>query len=162
MDPRQITRIITARPPQAARGRAAMTMFEVAVAAAMLAVFLVSATRVMATLSAQQRAAERHALALQAANNLLEEFSNRSWQALTPQAADEWSAKALLETKDLPGATLSAAVVDQSAPVVAKRVSVSLAWQTPGGRPAAPIRLTAWVYPSGQVESTEQSENDEP
>ena len=143
------------------RCRTGVTIIETVVAVALLSVFLVSSARVMATFSAQQRTARRHALALQSANNLLEELSNQSWQSLTPEATADWAANAS-KIEGLPGAVLSATVVEEPEPVAAKRVSVSLAWTIPGGRPAAPIRLTAWVYRPAQVESPEQPETDEP
>jgi len=135
-----------------AHRRAAMTLIETAVAAAMLAVFMITATRMMATLSAQRQASERHALALQTADNLLEELSSQSWHDLTPEAAADWATGAALKLERLPGAKLTAEVVDETEPVVAKRLSVSLAWKTPAGRPGAPIRLTAWVFPRAQAE----------
>lgn len=135
-----------------------MTLVETAVAAAMLAVFMITATRMMATLSAQRQASERHGIALQTANNLLEELSSHSWRALTPEAAADWAEKASQELERLPGAKLTAEVVDETEPVVVKRLSVSLAWKTPAGRPGAPIRLTAWVFPRAQAEPSAQVE----
>jgi prepilin-type N-terminal cleavage/methylation domain-containing protein len=126
--------------------RSGFSLMEVSAAAAMLAVLLALTVQVVIVLSAQQQAAERRAFAVQAVHNLLELVENLSWEQVNEDTAD------LLRLPEsvrgnLPSAKITVATAGETEPVEAKRVTIELAWSTMGGRPAAPVRMTTWVYP---------------
>ena len=127
-----------------------MTLIEITAAAAMLAVLLASSVQVMRVLAAQQVAAARRGLALQTVQSLTEELANVPWDELTPDVASKLTVPDVVNLY-LPSAALSASVVDEERPVTAKRLSVELRWQAPNGQPAAPLRLTTWVYPEDML-----------
>jgi prepilin-type N-terminal cleavage/methylation domain-containing protein len=132
------------QPP--ASQRPGVTLIEVIAAVSMLAVLLGSSVQILRALSTQQLAATRRAMALQAVQAITEEFANVPWTELTPAAADKLSVPAVAKLY-LPGAALSAAVTNANQPIESKRLSVELRWNSPNGKPAAPLRVTTWVYP---------------
>jgi prepilin-type N-terminal cleavage/methylation domain-containing protein len=126
--------------------RRAMTLIEVIAAVSMLAVLLGSSVQMMRALGMQQRAAARRAMALQTVQAVTEELTNLPWNALTPAVAENLSVPEVAQFY-LPGAVITATVEDVSQPVESKRLSVEMRWNAPSGKPAAPLRLTTWVYP---------------
>ncbi len=142
---RQFTVCQPAQSPRG-RGRRGMTIIEVVVAASVLAVLLASSVQVLSTLSKHQRAAERRVLAIETTQAMIEQLSNRRWDDLTPQLADELTVPQRVRPF-LPGAKIKATVVDEQEPVEAKRITVQLTWNSLGGQPAGPVRLTAWAFP---------------
>ena len=126
--------------------RRAMTLLEVTVAAALLAVLLTTSAQLLRALKGQQRAAERRAVALQTVQALSERINNMPWDEVTPEAVRGVEIPSEI-APHLPGAELVVAVVDEQEPIAAKRISMELKWNGPGGQPARPARLTTWVFP---------------
>jgi len=124
----------------------------------MLAVLLASSVQVMRALATQQLSATRRVMALQTVQSLTEELSNLPWNELTPDAANKLTLPDVVNLY-LPSAAFSAVVAEEQQPIAAKRLSVELRWQAPNGQPAAPLRLTTWVYPD--LELAPQSNTDE-
>lgn len=146
---------------EASRIRDGVTLFEVTVAAAMLALFVGSAAHVVGAFAVTERAAERRALAQRAVDNLLEEFMAADAGQLDDRltSARETSPEQLADASlpesvhdRLPGARLSIEVSDETDPVPAHRVTLRLGWTDPRGRPARPVQLTGWIYPRSESE----------
>lgn len=125
--------------------RHGMTMIEIAAAVAMLGVLLASSAQVMRALAKEQQAAARRVMALQTVQALTEELANVPWDRLSPESANQLMIPDVAKLY-LPGAALVATVADADSPVQSKRLSVELRWRSPSGQPAAPLRLTTWVY----------------
>jgi hypothetical protein len=125
--------------------RRAISLLEVVVAAAMLAVLMTIAAQMLQAVGQQQRATQRRALALQTVHALAEQFSNMPWDQLTAEAADEVNVPIVAQAH-LPGAKLSVTIQEEQQPIAAKRVMVALAWNGPSGRFTGPVRLTTWVF----------------
>jgi hypothetical protein len=126
--------------------RGGLTLLEVTVASAILMVILSASIEMLRAVAGQQRAAERHAIAMQAVQAISEQIGNIPWEQLTTEAAAKVAMPAPLE-RHLPAAKLLVVVEDQAEPVAAKRIRVELTRSGPGDTPAAPVRLTSWVYP---------------
>ena len=126
--------------------RRAFTLLELSVAAAMLAVLMVSGIQMIRLTSTHQRAAERRVIALEAVQAVADKVGNTPWDKLTSQVAKQATIAKLLQPY-LPGATLSVALNDETAPAASKRLHVELAWRGADGQPVAPVRLTTWIFP---------------
>jgi hypothetical protein len=123
-----------------------MTLLEVTVAAALLAALMTTSVQLLRALKGQQRAAERRAVALQTVQTLSEGINNMLWDEITPEAVKRVGIPSEIAPY-LPGAELVIAVVDEQEPIAAKRISMELKWNGPGGQPARPAQLTTWVFP---------------
>jgi hypothetical protein len=119
---------------------------EVSVAAAMLAALLATSVQAVALLRAQQQSAEHRALAVDAVQNLLEQFENLPWEQATAAGADRLSLPDSVG-QYLHAAKIAVTVVDESEPITARRATVELAWQANAGRPAIAVRMTTWIFP---------------
>ena len=120
------------------------TLLEVLVTSVLLGSTMMIAMRVLSASVAQQRASEHRELALLEAHNLLRRITLRPWQDLT---SDAFVHEALSDAgQQLPKATLNVAVTATAAAPPAKRIEVRVGYALPSGRPAAPVRLAAWVH----------------
>jgi prepilin-type N-terminal cleavage/methylation domain-containing protein len=126
--------------------RAGLTLLEITVASAILAVLLTASIQMLQAVSSQQRAADRQAVATLAVQAIAEQIGNIPWDQLTSEAAAQVAIPAPLE-RYLPAGKLVATVEEQTEPVVAKRVYLELTWSGPGGKQSGPVRLTSWVFP---------------
>ena len=126
-------------------GRRGMSLLEVAVAAALLAVLLSASTQMLRVLSNQQRAAERRVVALQAVQAVAEQIGNLPAEQVTADMARQVAIPEAARSY-LPASRVNLVVAEEAEPVAAKRVSIELSWSGPGGQPAAPVRLTTWVF----------------
>jgi hypothetical protein len=120
-------------------------LLEVSVATALLAVLLGTTTQFLRVLAGQQRAGERRLVAMQAVQAMAEQIGNMRGEELTAGAAPPLAIPAEAK-RYLPGARLEIDVADEPAPA-AKRVSIALSWNGPGGQRAGKCGLTTWVFP---------------
>jgi len=134
------------RATAATSERRGITLLEVSVATALLAILLGTTTQFLRVLSTQQRAGERRLVAMQAVQAVAELISNMRADELTADAARQVAVPADAEPY-LPGARLDIDVADESLPVAAKRVSIALFWNGPSGQQAGKVVLTTWVFP---------------
>lgn len=125
--------------------RSGFTLLELSVAAAVLAVLLATALKVMTATSNHARANERRLIALQTVQAVTEQIGNIPWDRLPTEAANPFPLPEST-TAQLPGAELKVAVHDETAPP-AKRITVELTWSANDADRAAPVRLTSWVFP---------------
>ena len=137
-----------------------ITLLEVSVAAALLALLLGATGQFLRALSMQQRAAERRVVALQAIQAVAEQIGNVRFEELTTDAARQAAIPAALEPY-LPGARLELDVADEAAPAVAKRVSIGLSWNAPGGQRAGQVHVTTWVFPDASLSEDGSDDTDE-
>jgi hypothetical protein len=127
--------------------RSAISLLEITVSAAMLAVLMIVAAQMLDALRSQQRGVQRRALALQTVQALAEQVGNMRWDKLTVEAAEEIIIPTVA-LAHLPGAKLSIAVDEEREPIPAKRVRFELMWNDASGQSSGPAQLTTWVYPS--------------
>jgi len=134
--------------------RRGFTLFEIFVAVAVFGSVLATFVPLMQSVHKQQRAADQQLLALREADNLLEEISQQSWQALIP---DELAKRTLSETAKahLLKSELRVTVDEQAGPPVAKRVSVEVSWTPHAGQPTKSVRLVAWFSATDGKPTTE-------
>ncbi len=126
-------------------GPRGLTLLEMTVTAAILALLLSTSMTMLRVVSGQQRAAERRAVATQTVQALAERLVNRPWDELTPEAVENAAIPAAV-APHLPGAKLLVAVDEETEGVAAKRVTIELAWNGPSGQPARPVRIIAWAF----------------
>ena len=126
--------------------RRAFTLLEVIVAAAMLAVLLTTSVQMLRALSIHQRASERRAVALEAAEAVADQVANIPWDQLTAESAKKVTIPKQLDSY-LPGAKLSVSLDEEPTPIASRRIHVDLTWNGADGQAVAPVRLTSWVFP---------------
>jgi hypothetical protein len=124
---------------------AGLTVIELTISIAILAVLLATSMRMIVVASDHVRANDRRDLALQAAQAVSEEIDNIPWEQLNDETAAGVRIPDAIASR-LPGAKLTAKVAEESDPL-AKRVTVEITWNTRSDQPAAPSRLTTWVFP---------------
>lgn len=126
--------------------RTAITLLEVAVAAAILATLITLSVKMLRTLGDQQLAVQQQVLALDAIEAISEQLGNTPWDELTTDTAGGLTIPAPLQSY-LPRATVDVSIQTEEEPTRAKRVAVRLTWNGPRGLPAHPVQLTTWVFP---------------
>jgi prepilin-type N-terminal cleavage/methylation domain-containing protein len=126
--------------------RRAFTLLEVVIAAAMLAVLLTTSVQMLRALSIHQRASERRAVALEAAEAAADQVANIPWDQLTAESAKKATIPKQLASY-LPGAKLSVSLDEEPTPTPSRRIHIDLTWNGAHGQPVAPVRLTSWVFP---------------
>ncbi len=124
---------------------AALTVLELTIAVAVLAVLLATSMKMIHLVTNQQRASERRNVALQTVQAISEQIGNTPWEQLTAETANQITVPRQVASY-LPGAKLAITVSDETDPV-SKRVLVELTWSGPGAKRTAPVRLTSWVFP---------------
>src|SRR3982751_5473492 len=117
-----------------ASGRRAFTLFEVIIAAAILAALLSASVQMLHVLSIHQRATERRAAALQAVQAISDEVANIPWYQLTLESAKKVTIPQPINDY-LPGAKLSVSLNEEAAPTSSKRLHVDLTWNGADGHP---------------------------
>jgi hypothetical protein len=124
---------------------AGLTVIELTISIAILAVLLATSMRMIVVASEHVRANERRVLALQAVQAVSEEIDNIPWDQLNDETASSVRIPDAVAPR-LPGAKFTAKVAEESDPL-AKRVTVEITWDTRNDQPAAQSRLTTWVFP---------------
>jgi type II secretory pathway pseudopilin PulG len=125
--------------------RRAFTVLEIAIAAGLLGLLMTASVQVLRAMQTQQRAADRRASALHTVQALAEQISSFSWKDVTSERLRQLELPPPI-TEYLPEAQMTASLMEESEPVPAKRVTVELTWRGPKGQPAAPLRMTIWVF----------------
>jgi len=120
-------------------------MLEVIVGAALLGTLLIVINQILVRLHTQTAMVDRHLVAQQTLENLLEEFSSRDWAELDATALSALEIPAWAASK-LPQAALEGKLVEVTEPATAKRITLRLRWQSDSGAQRRPLTLTAWVY----------------
>lgn len=132
------------------RHRGAM-LFELLVATVVLGTALTISAQLSGLSHSQQRSAERRALALDEAANLLERIAALPADEVTAERFAEWQLSDSVE-QTLRDARLTIDVNDEPGDLPSRRVSLEIRWRNRAGQNDAPVRLTSWVYPSKPTE----------
>ncbi|WP_158633449.1 hypothetical protein [Tautonia sociabilis] len=125
------------RPP--GPGRRGFSLIESTIAVLLLMTAMATTVRALAWVARDRRAAERRAVALREAENLLDRLSLADPEAAPPALSDE-------AATSLPGGEV---VIDRrpeegEGPAM-ERLSVTIRYEDRPGEPARPVRLTTWV-----------------
>jgi len=125
--------------------RRGFTILECVVAGIILAVTAFLCLQTLAATAAARRAGGRRQTALFEASNLMERLAARPWAELTAEGVKGMSLGDEAK-RTLPGARLDVRVDDETSEPAARRITLSITYDGPGGNPARPVRLVAWRY----------------
>jgi hypothetical protein len=89
----------------------------------------------------------RRFIAQQALENVLEEYSQQPWEAITAESVQKINLPDFAADK-LPRSEVSGEVVEETDPVQAKRIVLRLAWSDYPGQTPQTIALTTWSFPA--------------
>ena len=128
-----------------------VTLVEVIVSGILLGAVTMVAVPTLGWIARERRAADRRQEAIAELENVMDRFSARPWQQITPEGA---ARIALSEStrRQLPGAMLQSSVETNPQAPDEKQIRVELSWQNRIGKQMAPQRLTAWVYRTGRTD----------
>ncbi len=125
-----------------------MTIFEVAVAAVVLGAVVTTAAQLVQWSVTLHHVALKKRCALEAATSVLDQVSARSWSSITPESVKNIlvpaEARAFLSNPQL-----AVAVADEGDRPRGKKISVEISWAERSGKPSQHVRLTTWVFQSG-------------
>ena len=126
-------------------GPRGFTLLECMVAGVLLAATAFLCLQTLAATTAARRVEGRRQTALFEASNLMERLAARPWAELTTEGV-KGATLGEEARRTLPGARLDVRVDDETSEPAAKRITVSITYDGPGGEPARPARLVAWRY----------------
>ncbi|WP_166822157.1 hypothetical protein [Thalassoroseus pseudoceratinae] len=115
-------------------------------AAILLSTMFVVAVPTLRIAMTTDRQNARQTEALMTASNVLERITLKPWDEITSETAAEIALPTSIADQ-LPDAQLQVQVEPRDD---AKQIRVLLSWQGTAGEQLAPIRLTTWVYPTGE------------
>jgi hypothetical protein len=129
------------RPP-----RRGALLFEMAIAAAMLAVAMAMTVKVLGYAGRERRAADQRQRAIVEVANAMERITAEPFDAVTAERARRLSISPA-SAGSLPGAELAVEVSEESPGPgrSAKRIAVRLRWKGRSGEWEAPVRLVTWI-----------------
>ena len=110
---------------------------------------MASSIPLLTVVAQERRATEQRQFALQHATNLLERTMTNGWSQLPVGEQSLTTAPTDVQTL-LPGLERQIAVQELSGTPRSKQVVVSIRWKSRSGQLVAPIRLSAWIYESGE------------
>jgi len=123
-------------------------LLEVVVSCVLLGALLTVCLGLVQGSVSQQRAIQERLVAIEEAQNVLEELYGRPWDELGPEAAR--GVKLSDEAQQvLPEGRVEAEIGQPEAgpkDPAAKRIVVSVRWQPGAARPELSVRLAAWKY----------------
>lgn len=130
--------------------RAGFTLFEVLTAGILLGTVFVSIVPTLGWIARQRRETDRRQQALVAAENALEQLTTLSWAELTPERAAQ-VVSLVSPTDDIADAGWHTEIAVEADALAAKKLSVEISWNDLAGKRSKPVRLTTWVYRSGEA-----------
>jgi len=129
--------------------RSGVVLYEVLAAFALLGVLIALIAEVQTATAAARRAAERRAVAMQAAANVAERSTAISWANWTDEGLAQAGLAATV-AEVLPEATLKLSIVPSVSGPPAKRLDIEIAWPPASSTAEPPVRLSHWAFaPSG-------------
>jgi type II secretory pathway pseudopilin PulG len=128
--------------------RRGTTLVELVASGVLLGALLTVCLSLVQASVSQRRATQERLVALQEAQNVLEDLYGRGWDELGPNAARglELSEQA---KRVLPDGRVEAQIdgpQEGQKDLAAKRITVSVRWQPGPVRPELSVRLVAWKY----------------
>lgn len=145
-----MSHLFPARERAGASTRRGYTLIELTIASLLLGTAMGLIAPALIWIARERRAADRRQEALQEVQNVLERLTARPWEAVTADLAGETQIDERVRDQ-LPEAKLSVEVTTVPDDTEAKRIAVELKWENGPERPAAPVRLTAWIYRQGRA-----------
>jgi Tfp pilus assembly protein PilV len=133
--------------------RHGFVLLEVVVAFGLLAVLIAVCLQMLSATAAGRRAAERRAVALQEAANIMERIAAMPWDQITGERLQEIELSPSVR-EILPGAAVNLtteAASDAGPP--GKHVGLEITWTNAVGDRDAPVRLSYWTYASRRESS---------
>lgn len=125
-----------------------ITLLELIVSTILLGTVMLIAVPTLAWIGSEERQAEDREDALFEVSNVMEQITARPWDEISPARLQHVQPSEHL-ARQLSAARLSVSVVEEDN---SKRIIAELSWNERTGRPAAPVRITSWVYRSGGTE----------
>jgi type II secretory pathway pseudopilin PulG len=126
--------------------RSGYILLEAILAAALLAVLMTVSLRMLSAISAQRRAAEQRAIALEEVANLMERALARPWNEISSQSASPSDVDDSLQ-RILPGAAATMTVEPSDDTLEGKHLHATITWKPAASRPDAAVTLHFWAYP---------------
>lgn len=123
--------------------RRGITLVELGVATALLAVLLSFITQSMVAVERHTRRTNQRADLLRTVENLMEEVTLGAWSEIDDERIGELELPEHVRDR-WPRALLTGEVTDEAKPVASKRVTLSL--QRTPGQGERPVTLTTWVF----------------
>jgi len=123
-----------------------MTLFEVAVAGALLVAAMVVTFQVTTASATAHRALDRRQAAMREAAGVMERLAALPWEELTPQKVKDVQLSEEM-ARAVPGASLRVDLAELSKAKPARRIAVEVRWPGGPGRPESTVRLVAFRYP---------------
>jgi Tfp pilus assembly protein PilE len=120
-------------------------LLELVVASVLLGVVMSAAIPALGWIARQRTVAQQRQAALLEVDNLMERLTALDWGDLTPQRAGEFKLSGPLQDQ-LFEPKLDVVVQVDSQDETAKEIRIELTWNMAAGRPAPPVRLSAWVF----------------
>lgn len=133
--------------PSARRGS---SLVEICVAAAMLAAGLSAVVATLGSVAHGRRAAEQRQIAIEEAENVLERLTAEPWADLSVERIEQLQTTSHIGTR-LPAGQLTVKLVTTPGAPDARRLDVEIRWRKSPGGSAAPVRLTTWIYGTGDA-----------
>lgn len=128
--------------------RRGMTIFEVAVSAVVLGAVVTTAAQLVQWSVTLHHVALKKRCALEAATSVLDRISARNWSSVTADSVKKISLPA--ETREfLADPRLSVAVTNEGDRPRGRTISVEISWAERSGSRTQHVRLTTWVFQSG-------------
>ena len=121
-------------------------LLEAIVSAGLLGTLFITIGQVVVLLHRQTGLADRHFVAQQTLENLLEQFTHHPWSEINSAQIEQLELPPWVVSK-LPHALLRGEVTDESEPVQAKRITLRLGWRNGPEGARKPLVLTTWIYP---------------
>ncbi len=121
-------------------------LLEAVVSVGLLGTLFVTIGQVVVLLHRQSGLADRHFVAQQTLENLLEQFTHHPWSEISTVRIDQLELPSYALSK-LPNAVLRGEVTDESEPIPAKRITLRLGWRNGPEGASKPLILTTWIYP---------------
>ncbi len=137
------------RTSRSSRHRRGGLLLEALIATIAIGAATVLAATILVSVNANRRTAERLLLATQELNNQLEQLTARPWSELTSETVQKTQLSSPA-ADGLPQGELRITVHEVQAPAKAKRLDAELRWQDRGQAWRPPVRMTAWVFASGE------------
>ena len=130
---------------RAARTARGAMILESTVALVILGAAVISVSHLSVVLVAQQRSCLQRQLARQEAANLMERLHALPFADLTEDRVQSLAPSPTTQ-RGLASLQHAVTVEDAGGMPRGRRIVVEVRWTNPAGRPAGPIRLTAWRY----------------
>jgi hypothetical protein len=130
--------------PRMSRRRTGSLLHETTTALLIVMAVVGGAYEMLHIVAKQRRFADQRTMATLEAGNLMEELASRKWSDIaagTPKLDLSQACRARL-----PEAELHLAVIAEENDSNARRITISIDWQSQDGRRCEPVQLVAWRY----------------